>query len=333
MEKSNIDVDSFVLTKLDIEFIEVVEHFLKNPVEKEKQIHGVAGMMNKMGQKEKSELINTVVIPDIKHFKARNYHYTFSPILCQSAKLIYEKNAKSKKDQIVTINSESKNSFKINDSQFEVIFDEGNSGLAYFLSRYYDELQKDKNKSNVLKNDKFIYLGIYTDVNEEDDDDSKRVVIFSEVAEQEAFINIFHYKTLYESFVRFDLEKKKYFMLSETRRIMQALNFELLHPLMFCIILSFDENKFSSGVTFRNFVEQVFKLRDEEVQKDHLKNMFKTYFNLHNQDFISLEALTKIFQSIEEDKKSDYDILNKIISELGTNTKIPLDKFIDYWVE
>lgn len=336
---------SFILNEEDIDILSSIQKFRALPIEQEKPLKTVSILIKKAGKPEIAEHIVESIIPNLKDYQG-DYNYILSPILCEAAYEIQitSDNFKGKKENqinkvIEKLGYERLSDKEKEDLQIRVIIDEGDNDLHFILSRLF-ESEEDVDHSNrkILKNNELKYFGIAS-INEEN-----RVIIFAKKAEPTCFLDIYQYISLYESFKRFDLHKKDILDLRETITTMQALNFELMHPVMFSIIISYNyEEYIKKGISFKCFVNQVHKFIEENVQKTKVLDMFSKYFDIniknttinHNSKEISeypikLEILKSKYEKIKN--KNDFGVLKDIIDRNIDNEFITLSKLVDYYI-
>jgi len=121
--------------------------------------------------------------------------------------------------------------------------------------------------------------------------------------------------------------------IEETITIMRALNFELIHPLMLCIMLNFDKNIFGHGINFKNLVEKVFQLRNEDTQRKELRKLFSIFYEIEfDSKQISLEKIQTKYNLIQEEKKPDFKVLSNFISANKEKENVELEELISIFV-
>ena len=319
------DKKDFILNDYEIKTIEAIQSFRTNPKYfKDHYLKSICLFLKRAKKDHEAEELSNIEYNDFQW----NGFYLLSPGLCLAANDILH--LKENKQEVHVQNICSRN---LGDIKYDILdYYETEGDVEFIISKFLENAE-DPNKTfrALLKEKSYNYIGVA-----QNDEDGKKVILFSRKAESNLYLNIHQYKQMLNSYKVFDVDKVSCLNLNSTLEIMDNLVYPIRHPLIYQVFKSFKNNVDYSigGVTFLSFCNEFYKYNFKENQIKALVDLFSDYFKLDKTKLYNEERLILIkkIESIKDEHeeslgKDSFKILNAL-KEKENNGNINISDYL-----
>ena len=130
---------------------------------------------------------------------------------------------------------------------------------------------------------------------------------------------------LKQAFNLFDTEGKGKILIKNLLSTMQSLGFESKSPIVFGLVSELDMEKYETGITFDEFVNEISNKLGDKSSKDGILRLFKL-FDVDNSGSINPQNLSKVVKELGDNMTID-EIKELVEHAASDGQKITFDDF------
>lgn len=307
MDPHSKDLNAFILNEFEISTLKILQNFRSDPESYNKTRKGIILFLKKS---KKLKAVDELEHIELKDFYWKDEYILSSKLCLAASKLLKLKNDKSPE---VSANKVVGGFLQVEVNDVSMFYEEEGED-NFLISRFLVNDNDPKAEfRQLLKCKSKKYIGI-SQTSEEN-----KLILFSQTAEQTAFLSINRYLDMLSSFKLFDYKHQNFLSVEKTMKHMKSSSYYFNHPLIYQMFIRLGKEK-CLNITFLEYCNETHKYIEYDRQVDLLYEQINDYFHLGNPSYEDLKVKVEVFNSFyqakaKENKESKFKIIKRIIDE------------------